>query len=315
MLEIEVENLKKKNEELEGKIAAVQKVVAESTCLVNDNEYLFDVMAENKTLEAEKTKAETELCLMKEKVKELEANLKGLSEKVKEEVNLIKIGSKDVFNSQVRRRLTFEEDGCANKKMAPSTPGVVQSSFHGVIDISDDDVNYNEIQILEGVCGLRKGSSKNNLQKTILQHVDDFNFHSSSTRSVKRKRVANIVDSDDESSSYDDNALICTLKAQQSSRVMPNSEEEVNENAGRSHLTRLRNLASKNEQEKTSIDLNKAFSSSEDEEYDDGIEESESEGESLGGFIVDSSDSVSERDSDSSDSVDNSEDVLKPENV
>ncbi|MFS7969126.1 hypothetical protein Hanom_Chr09g00805531 [Helianthus anomalus] len=214
------------------------------------------------------------------------------------------------------------EDGCAKKKMAPSTPGFAQSPYQDTIDISDEDVNSNEIPKDKKVSGsikcgnLTKSqySSKNNLQKsnlehTVEEHMDEFRVHSSNTRSSKRKRAAKIITSDDEAG-YDDNAPIRTLKTQHSSRVSSDLEEEVKENVSRKHQTRLRKSESKNKQHESSIDLNQTDSSSEDEEDNDGVDESESEGESLGGFIVDGSESVSNSDSESIDSADESEDVL-----
>ncbi|KAI3705740.1 hypothetical protein L1987_75981 [Smallanthus sonchifolius] len=279
MLEIEVENLKKKNQELEGKIEVIQKVIVDSTCMESSNEKLLEVMIENKVLECEKTKAETELSFWKEKAKELESNINSMNEKVKEDMNVVSKGSK--------QRFPFEEDGCPNKKMALSTPGVAQSTFHGIIDKSQ--------------C-----SSKNNLQNANLEHIDeerieDFEFRTPHAGSAKRKRRVSI--SDDENS-YDENAPICTLKTQHSSRVRTDSEEQVKENVSRRYLTRLRKLESENKQDK-SIDLNKMVGSSEDEE-----DESESEGGSLSGFIVESSESASSCDPESGDSADESENVL-----
>ncbi|KAI3784050.1 hypothetical protein L1987_43142 [Smallanthus sonchifolius] len=133
--------------------------------------------------------------------------------------------------------------------------------------------------------------------------MDEFKVHSSKTRSAKRKRGAKIITSDD------DNTPICTLKTQHSSRVRTDSEEEVKENVSRRYLTRLRKIESKNKQDE-SFDLNKMVGSSEDEEDNDGVDESESEGESLSGFIVESYESASSCDSESGDSADESEDVL-----
>ncbi|KAI7750598.1 hypothetical protein M8C21_019389 [Ambrosia artemisiifolia] len=292
ILETEVENLKKKNEELEGKIAAVQAVVIDPNYVKDDSETLLEVMIENKVLECEKRKAESDVCFWKEKVKELELKMKGMNERVEGEVDVGSRGGKDVFH---RKRLSFEEGECPNK-LGPSTPGVGQSTFHGVIDTNDGDDNTNEISKVKNLrkCdGLTKSqcSSENttNLEHPDEEHTDEFAANLSNTRSAKRKRAANIVTSDDEDS-YDDNAPICTLKTQHNSQVSTDSEEEV--------------------KDKSSIDLFGTFSSSEDEEYNDGIDESESEGGSLDGFIVDSSGSLSNCDSESSDSTDVSEDAL-----
>ncbi|KAJ0542113.1 hypothetical protein HanPSC8_Chr09g0370301 [Helianthus annuus] len=303
MLETEVENLKKRNEELEGKIAAVQKVVVDPNYVERESDRLIEVMIENKVLECEKRKAETEVCFWKEKVKELEAKMKDMKDKVKEDVD-------------VRKRLSSEEDGCANKKSGMSTPGVDQSPLHGVIDIRDEDGNSNEIPKVRECDDLTKGqcSSENNLQKTNLEHIgeehmEEFRVHASNTRNAKRKRAAKIVASDDEDS-HDDNAPICTLKTRHSSRVSTDSEEEVEENVSRRYITRLRKSESKNKQHESVINLNKIVSSSEDEEDNDDVDESESEGKGLGGFIVDSSEIASDCDIEGSHNADESEDAL-----
>ncbi|KAJ0542117.1 hypothetical protein HanRHA438_Chr09g0395871 [Helianthus annuus] len=141
-------------------------------------------------------------------------------------------------------------------------------------DSSDDEEDNNGVK-----------ESESNLYKTTLEYIDEddtdeFRVHLSNARSAKRKWVA---ESDDEDS-YDDNALICTLIRQQSSCVMTDSEEEVEENVSRRRLTRLRK------------------SESEDDEDIDGVDEPESEDESLDGFITESSES--------SDGTHESEDAL-----
>ncbi|XP_076937438.1 uncharacterized protein LOC143605067 [Bidens hawaiensis] len=281
MLETEVDSLRKRNQELEVKIEAIQKVI--------DDDNILEVMIENKVLECEKRKAETEVLVWKEKVKELESKMDRTNVKVEEEGSVVAKGTKEV-----RKRLSFEEEGCLNKKMAPSTPGVAQSAFRTVIDISDEDVNENEIPKVKS-----ESSSKSYLQKTDLEHIDEehtneFKVQSSNTRSAKRKRAANIITSDDENGD-DDNAPISTLKTRSRSRAMTDLDEEVEENVSSSRLTRLRKLESKNEKDKNNNVVE---------------DESESEDESLGGFIVDSSESVSVYESESGDSADESEDVL-----
>lgn len=413
VLEIEVEELKKKNKELEGEITRIQKVVStgekgkemivDLTDEENEGDKFVQLLIENKVLECEKTSAEMEIRSWKEKVKELvsrvcelelKANMKGMNdssmridagmvmltgkrhldkdsvlmskEKVKEDINVVSthkstIERGDRSCSQVRKRLSFEEDGYPNKKMAPSTPGVAQPPFSGVIDISDEDVNYNEIPKVKKLsdsinCGsLAKSpcSSKNDPERTNLEHIDEddmdgfegysriaqsakrkrtsnviisddkksnddedmdgFIGHSSKTASAKRKRAARIITSDDDDTSYDDNAPICTLMKQHSSRLNTDSEDEVKEDVGRRHLKRLSKPGFKNRRDRSTLDLNKTvclhgYSSSEDEE--DNEEGSASEGESLGGFIVDSSESCSEIAPVSDDSSDESEDAL-----
>lgn len=369
----------------------------------DEGDKFVQLLIENKVLECEKTSAENEIRSWKEKVKELvsrvcelelKANMKGMNgssmridagmvtvtgktqldkdsvlmSKEKEDINVVSTQKSTIERgdggcSQVRKRLSFEEDGCPNKKMAPSTPGVAQPPFFGVIDISDEDVNYNKIPNVKKLsdsisCGSlakRLCSSKNDPESTNPEHIDEddmdgfeeysriaasakrkrtsniiasddekingdenmdgFLGHSPKTASAKRKRAARVISSDDETS-YDDNAPICTLMKQHSYRLNTDSEDEVKENVGRRHLTRLRKPGFINRQDRSTLDLNKTVclhgnSSSEDEDDNDGVEEgSESEGESLGGFIVDNSESCSEIAPVSDDSCDESEDAL-----
>ncbi|KAK1431781.1 hypothetical protein QVD17_08423 [Tagetes erecta] len=175
--------------------------------------------------------------------------------------------------------------------MPAATSSVINSPFHGVIDVS-----YGETTKVKKVSGSRKRGDAVHQQHIERERMDGFKFHSSNTRSAKRKKAAKIIISDDESG-YEGNAPIGTHNAKHSSSVMIDSEEEGEENLSKRKHTRLRKLGSKNKQDKSSIYLNKTFSSSEDEE--DGVADLESEGESLGGFIVDSSENASEKDSES----------------
>ncbi|KAL8251980.1 hypothetical protein R6Q59_035673 [Mikania micrantha] len=110
-LEIVVENLKKKNQELEGKITMIQKIVVDSTYVEHNIDDPHELMVENKGLESEKRKAEAELCFGKERAKELELSIKNT---------------------------------------APSAPGVVGSPFHGINSICDVDVNHIDEDHMDG---------------------------------------------------------------------------------------------------------------------------------------------------------------------
>ncbi|KAL8232106.1 hypothetical protein R6Q57_001884 [Mikania cordata] len=111
MLESEVRNLKKKNQELEGKIKNIQKILVDSTYVENNIDDPHELMVENKVLECEKRKAEADLCFWKEKAKELELSIKNT---------------------------------------APSAPGVVDSPFHGINNICDVDVNHIDEDHMDG---------------------------------------------------------------------------------------------------------------------------------------------------------------------
>nr|XP_043617074.1 uncharacterized protein LOC122588922 [Erigeron canadensis] len=363
MLENEVEILRKRNEELERKIVMIQNVVNDGDWELEENDKFVQLMIENKVLECEKRKAETDLCTCKEKVKKLEARVSeleaNLNEKVMEEdVNNVVMlkRTNDGFHGKVRKRLSFEEEteGCgSNKKIAPSTPGEGWTPFSGVIDISDEeDVNEFKGGLLSTKSGEREtadkivvggndensktdkghkgsfvvglsntGSAKRERGVKVVtsddvngelddEDMDNFEVRSSNTKSGKRKRATKIVTSDDEDDGYDDNALICTLiKTPHSSKLRADSEGEVKEESSKKRLTRLRNLKSENIQDASGFDLkeNVCLHGNVSSE-----EESESEGESLDGFIVESSEneSVSDSDSGSDYSYDQSEDGL-----
>ncbi|CAI9302496.1 unnamed protein product [Lactuca saligna] len=125
ILKAEVENLKKRNKELEEQIARFQKVmineekgkmtIIDLTGEENEKDEFLRLTIKNKVLEREKAKAEIEIRLWKEKVKQLvsqvcelesKLNMKGMNENC----------------SKVKKRLPFEEDGSFNKNIAPSTP-------------------------------------------------------------------------------------------------------------------------------------------------------------------------------------------------
>ncbi|GKE19381.1 hypothetical protein Tco_1426958 [Tanacetum coccineum] len=201
-----------------------------------------------------------------------------------------------------------------------------QTPFSGVIDISDEDVNYDETPEYKKISDSSNHAAFNkiNLEDFNEEDLDDLKFRCSNSKSVKRKRAANIIPSDDESSdngtAYVENALFCTLMKPLNSRPKIDSEDEVTEGASKRCLTRLRNLGSKNNQDTSGVNQNKTVvidvnSSSEDEDDDDDddVEGLESEEESLSDFINDSPEIVFESESESaSESSDNFE---EPENV
>ncbi|KAI3508359.1 hypothetical protein L1887_23365 [Cichorium endivia] len=270
MLEVEVENIKKQNKELEEQISRVQKMTSNEE--YDEDEFLL-LMIENKVLECEKTKAETELHLWKEKVKQLESQVSELESKLNmkpmNESNVastpkctiegLETGAKQEFHSKVRKCLPFEKDGFFNMKIAPSTPGFTPLPSSSVIDISDED-----------------DDNKDGFKVCI----------------TKRKRSSNIITSDDETSDDDDNAPICTL-------IKKDYVNEFKEDVTRQPLKRLKKSEDKNNYDDITIVLNKTGNSSSEDEDDE-------DDESLSGFIVESSES----ESGSGESCDESEDGL-----
>ncbi|KAI3751128.1 hypothetical protein L2E82_22174 [Cichorium intybus] len=274
MLEVEVDNLKKQNKELEEQISRIQKMTSNEE--YEEDEFL-QLMIENKVLECEKTKAETELHNWKEKVKQLvsqvsewesKLNMKPMNESnvastPKCTIEGLETGAKQEFHSKVRKRLPFEKDRFFNMKIAPSTPGFTPPPSSSVIDISDEDDD----------------------------NKDGFKGHI-----TKRKRSSNIITSDDETSDDDDNAPICTL-------IKKDHVNEVKEDVTRQPLKRLKKSEDKNNYDNITIDLNKTGNSSSEDEEDEDEDEDD---ESLSGFIVESS----ECETGSGESCDKSEDGL-----
>ncbi|XP_052623692.1 uncharacterized protein LOC128129017 [Lactuca sativa] len=205
ILKAEVENLQKRNKELEEQIARFQKVmineekgkmtIIDLTCEENEKDEFLRLTIKNKVLEREKAKAEIELRLWKEKVKKLvsqvcefesKLNMKGMNENC----------------SKVKKRLPFEDDGSFNKNIAPSIPGFAPPLSSVIIDISDEDVSYDD-QIPKV-----QNHSNSILKNADEDHTDCFKLQSQV--SIKRKRSCRIVASEDETSD-DDDAPICTL--------------------------------------------------------------------------------------------------------
>ncbi|BFG23466.1 hypothetical protein CerSpe_097400 [Prunus speciosa] len=237
---------------------------------------------------------------------------------------------------QARKQLKFEEDGSPCKKMAPSTPGGGVPSSLGVINISDSDDEHNithchtrlptdnkgnkEVCIsLGSVLGETVGCEKDMTVKScikqtdtdhnVVEDTDDSNQAFLLASTPKRKRASNIVTSDSESS--DDNIPIRKLKKMHlqgkihdqvgSDSVVDNATGAVT--SRRRRLVRLRKCGE-------GVGAERNYSN-EDVEDDELFEEvgSDSEGESLGGFIVNSSDdSESEGNDASTESEDSSDD-------
>lgn len=247
--------------------------------------------------------------------------------------------SKMGYGRQIRKPLVFEEDRSPSKKMAPSTPGGARTASLCIIDICDSedepDVTHSQPTSvdnqgdgntcistdhpLEGIMGsekeiMSKESSKRVLfQPSYEEKMDNCNHSVPFICTPKRKRASNIVTSDTESE--DDDIPICKLKrsAQASSDVKscsvtaaPSSDDNIGDlvTPPRRRLVLLRNC--KSGTEKSSSSGLPTAEDVEDKSEDTG---SESEGESLNGFIVDSdegsdlNDSSSEAD-DSDDNVD-----------
>lgn len=210
--------------------------------------------------------------------------------------------------SQVKKCLGFAEES-PNKKMAPLTPGGTRPSV-GPIDISDsdDDPNPNQLQRREKVCRSFDGGSRVIVDKKespstdrcsrILEYSSDEEVLRTSTS--KRKRASNIVTSESESDD-DDNVPISRLKSKSLQELNPDfhansysvkdtdSRDKFRKPVTRRHLVRLGKIEEKGGSGKSKFES--AGPTDETIEGDEMEEDSsESEGESLGGFIVTDSD-------------------------
>ncbi|XP_059667189.1 uncharacterized protein LOC132312724 [Cornus florida] len=256
-------------------------------------------------------------------------------------------------NRRVRKQLAFGEEGCSNKKMAPSTPGGSRSASVHVIDICDSndepdtissDIPNLEIQGNKVVyvptdftlgCikdNEKKMASNNSIKKSLVYQSNEedmggYKGNSLYIKTPKRKRAPNIVISDSESD--DDNIPICEIRRKHLQELYHDPTDShlnscsvtvaVSGDKVRESVTPMPQCEIKGGSQRKSRRIAKysetknhpSIPTNEDVE-DDEMEEdgSESEGESLGGFIVDSSDCSKSSDVDkaSSESEDVSDD-------
>ncbi|KAK2983651.1 hypothetical protein RJ640_023185 [Escallonia rubra] len=278
-----VGSLRKRNVELEEQMIG-KKVVSEGekgmevevdfTGEKDEADRVFELMVENKVLEYEKKKAESEVEVWKAKCKELESRL---------------IESEEIPDSDGAR---------------PDSVGLVEP-YTTTLQMPTLEIQGNKVASVSSGCALRgtlpktDTASDNSLKRTLVELSDKedmggYKGSSPFTSTPKRKRASNIVNTDSESD--DDNAPICKFKnkhLQDSNAdaclsncpVTAVSGDEVRKSTvSRRLLSTLRKVEIKHEPERCSPNVDE----------DDGPE---SEGESLGGFIVDSSD-VSDSDVD-----------------
>ncbi|XP_059435195.1 uncharacterized protein LOC132168124 [Corylus avellana] len=251
------------------------------------------------------------------------------------------------YGRRVRKQLSFEEKRSPSKKLAPSTPAGARPASLGIIDISDsEDEQTSHIvlpppkdEVIDKVhisddctLGLSMGSEKEKNSGNSLKQIDyDENDEEDMdackvTLTPKRKRASNIVTSDTESDE-DDNVPISKLKRMHLRQKVPDGvDSDLNDcsvtatstvtTPPRRHLMTLRKSLEKGGAERNSSSqtrktkYDRGIPTSAGAE-DDGSEEfgSDSEGESLGGFIVGSSD-ISDADDASSESQDVSDENM-----
>ncbi|KAJ4705887.1 Reticulocyte-binding protein 2 a [Melia azedarach] len=267
-----------------------------------EEDAVVQLMIENRVLECEKRRAEGEVEFLKQKLKELES-------RVPNEAVVFQTGAGTPSYVTPSKHISSTE---GEKGEVPAKRWLHQRQGDGNTCISTDHP-------LEGIMGsekeiVSKESSKRVLfQPSYEEKMDNCNHSVPFICTPKRKRASNIVTSDTESE--DDDIPICKLKrsAQASSDVKscsvtaaPSSDDNIGDlvTPPRRRLVLLRNC--KSGTEKSSSSGLPTAEDVEDKSEDTG---SESEGESLNGFIVDSdeesdlNDSSSEAD-DSDDNVD-----------
>ncbi|KAI9159885.1 hypothetical protein LWI28_002864 [Acer negundo] len=221
---------------------------------------------------------------------------------------------------RVRKHLTFEEDKIPSKN--PSTPCTARTSSLSVIDICDsDDENVQPPSVDKQGSVDNKASSKSILfQHSCGESMNDCNGEIPVIPTAKRKRASNIVTSDSENDE-DDNVPICKLKRLHlQERISGQASPELKICSGtgipprdddianlvtptRRRLVSLRKREGQRRARKGSSSKATTENVEDDESKEAG---SESEGESLNGFIVDSMDV--EDDDESSDAQDESYD-------
>jgi hypothetical protein len=251
------------------------------------------------------------------------------------------------YGRRVRKQLSFEEKRSPSKKLAPSTPAGARPASLGIIDISDSedeqtthillpppkDEVIDKVHISDDCAlGLSMGSEKEKNSGNSLKQIDyDENDEDMDACEVnllftpKRKRASNIVTSDTESDE-DDNVPISKLKRMHLQQKVPDGvNSDFNDcsvtatstvTPPRRHLMTLRKSLEKGGAERNASSqasktkYDRGIPTSGDAE-DDGSEEfgSDSEGESLDGFIVGSSD-ISDADDASSESQDLSDENM-----
>ncbi|XP_009591428.1 uncharacterized protein [Nicotiana tomentosiformis] len=229
-------------------------------------------------------------------------------------------GNKALFSEsgnnhvKVRKRLTFEEERGSNKRMAPSTPAGVRPANVVVIDLNESDderttrplctsINVNDYKNSPPLCtppipGSRmardspypgSGStlsnnefpSENNLKMTDIEKGEDNDILCVPT--PKRRRASNLIASD--SDTDDDNVPICMLKTRHFHGKSSNDHPEGHSSQTGDSGEKVRKSSSRRRLVKLSHCEMKDGGGSDIEE-----DVSDSEGESLGGFIVSSSD-------------------------
>ncbi|GFP81076.1 hypothetical protein PHJA_000250900 [Phtheirospermum japonicum] len=271
-LENEVRALKQRNKELEKSIRNPKDEDGNLTLL----------MVENKVLECDKKKAETEINAWKVKCKELEMRMLQMKSGTPTIKQYTQFEGFKGGEYELKPSFGFLGEASPPKNISPSTPGIRRPFVPiEIIDSDDDDLNTKNVLSSAGV-GLggtldeKELASKNKFAQAVEDHSDE-EIYTCYIPMPKRRKVrrqaAYVVASESESDS-DDDIPLAQLGSKKNNRkkcIVRRRLQRVGENKDNNKSTGNR----------------ERFSSDEGEmEMDD----SESEGESLGGFIVESSD-------------------------
>ncbi|XP_065868603.1 uncharacterized protein [Euphorbia lathyris] len=200
------------------------------------------------------------------------------------------------YHREVRKHLSFDEERSLSKKIAPTTPGTSKPADFNVINIYDSDYESDIHVSTEHV--ILDGKKDEICLQDYEEDVNECRDKISSVITSKRKRVAKMVTSDTESDE-DDNIPISKLKKMHNISGVENSDvngcleslppKNGNARFGGSH-SRRRLVTLRQCEEK----VKKVSPTSNDVDGDSEEVGSESEGESLDGFIVNSSSSSSD---------------------
>ncbi|CAN1751269.1 hypothetical protein LINPERHAP1_LOCUS4278 [Linum perenne] len=327
-LNCEYDELKVKYKALEGeKLVLVSELDALKTGEAeDDDDELFQLKAENLTLEHEKKKAENEAQVWKQMYHELKSSLgrsfeegmtaedgatrsnPGTPSSILQSQYKSSIGghrSEGIGSKKARRSLFIEEEEKPTGKMAPSTPIDPKPSCPGIINLDDSD---DEPDVIKAEMDVNHDKEKAKICSS--RKDDDMDVGLSSTpraTTSKRKRAANMVTSDSESD--DDDIPLCKWKAKRFSKVSSDANglsktesPAKNDDDVRDSVTprrrRLRRMSqceqTINEQHATTESTGVPKTKEDVEDITSEEEGSESSGDSMKEFIVESSSDVSD---------------------
>lgn len=188
--------------------------------------------------------------------------------------------------NRVRKQLAFEEV-VVQQKMAPSTPNVGKPGLVGVIEVTDSDDETNGAGN-KNVVNVKNHSKRIFLDQTDDEDINGFDENFPVLVSAKRKRASNIVASDSGSENDavgEDDIPICEFIKKKHTDEFFHKRSDVSPFKEKGSPSKLRRSVRLRQREEVGSEENSPISDGDEM----GEVSSESEGESLGGFIVGSS--------------------------